>query len=274
MTSDAPAGFEILPPERDGPPVVVHAPHGGTTIPAAVRADLLPDDDGLATELLRMTDHRTDALAQHLVERVGATAFVNRLSRLVVDPESFLDPDEEAMEEVGMGVVYTQTHDLQPLREQDPDGRDRLIRTFFEPYAAALADLVTGMLERKGTCLIVDLHSYPSRRLPYEQGDEQRPAVCVGTDDFHTPSAVVGAIRQAAREHRLDVGLDSPFPGTYVPLRHLGRDRRVTSVMLELRRDTHIDETTGRPNAGYARIERFLGDAVTAATEALEPFRP
>jgi N-formylglutamate deformylase len=266
---DETTGFEIVRPASVGIPVVVHAPHGGTAIPTDVRRELLLDDRELATELLRMTDHRTDELARHLVDDVGATAFVNRLSRLVVDPERFLDPAEEPMEAVGMGAVYTLTHDLEPLREPDGTDRDALVAAYVDPYATALADLVTETVETHGACLIVDLHSYPAERLPYEQGGERRPAVCIGTDADHTPQVVVEAVERAAAEHELDTDRDTPFAGTYVPLAHLGRDRRVRSVMLELRRDTHVDETTGEPHDGYPRIERFLVDAVTAVSGPL-----
>lgn len=266
---DTTTGFAVARPERAGPPVVVHAPHGGTTIPADVRRGLLLDDGALATELLRMTDHRTDALARHLVGDVGATAFVNRLSRLVADPERFLDPATEPMEEVGMGAVYARTHDGRALRDPEATDRDVLVSAYVEPYAGALAELVTEMIEAHGSCLIVDLHSYPSERLPYERGGEGRPAVCIGTDPVHTPPAVIDAVERTAADHGLDTDRDTPFAGTYVPLAHLGRDRRVTSVMLELRRDTHIDEATGLPGDGYEQVERFLSGAVRAAVGAL-----
>ena len=49
-----------------------------------------------------MTDHHTDALFACVLERGGA-ALVNRLSRLVVDPERFPDDEHEPMARVGMG---------------------------------------------------------------------------------------------------------------------------------------------------------------------------
>ena len=257
-------GFAVLPPDGPARPLVVHVPHAGTHIPSGVRDGIVLDDVALAEELRRMTDHRTDVLAAGTAA-VGATRFVNRCSRLVVDPERFLDPDLEEMEAIGMGAVYTATSDRGVLRHPDPAERERLLATWFRPYHAAFTDLVARHLDRDGRCVIVDVHSYPSVRLPYERhADAARPALCVGTHPLHTPSAVRATVRSLAAEAGLEVALDAPFAGTFVPTAHLD-DPRVVSVMLEIRRDTYLDETTAAPHDGERRVAAF----VTAVADAL-----
>jgi N-formylglutamate amidohydrolase len=119
--------------------------------------------------------------------------------------------------------------------------------------------------------VLLDVHSYPSRPLPYEMhADGPRPAVCLGTDPVHTPPSLLDAAR-AAFAPVGPVGTDSPFRGTYVPLRHYRVEPRVWSVMLELRRDTHLAEPAGPPTAGLTAVVRALAvlvDAVTAAARA------
>ena len=216
-------------------PWILHVPHASRRIPAAIRARIRLDDAELELELDAMTDAHTDLLAQRIVERVrGARPwrFVNHLSRLVVDPERF--PDErEVMERVGMGAVYTRTSTGAPLREDDRE----LIATYFEPYSRALADLVDERLAATGRAVIVDVHSFPAAPLPYELHPEHaRPVTCLGTDERHTPAWLLDAAREAFAPLG-SVAVDAPFRGTYVPLRHYGGDDRVTSIMLELRRD-------------------------------------
>ena len=115
-----------------------------------------------------MTDAHTDLLARRISERVNGRrpwSFVNRLSRLVVDPERF--PDErEVMNRVGMGAVYTRTSTGKPLRADNPAHRAELIATLFEPYSRAFADLVDDRLAATGCAVILDLHSYPEDPLP------------------------------------------------------------------------------------------------------------
>ncbi len=60
----------------------------------------------------------------------------------------------------------------------------------------------------------------------------------------------------------------SPVPTS--PLRHLNRDRRVISVMLEVRRDTYCDEGTGAPGPGMDSVRGCIAELVGAAVAARE----
>lgn len=68
-----------------------------------------------------------------------------------------------------------------------------------------------------------------------------------------------------------EIGENTPYSGCYVPLRHYGRDERVTSVMIELRRDVYLtDPRTPHPER-VERIGRALAtliDQVTAQVAA------
>ncbi|GHJ49376.1 hypothetical protein Cs7R123_67180 [Catellatospora sp. TT07R-123] len=248
-----------------GSPVILHVPHAATAIPARVRAGLLLDDAELAAELAAMTDAHTDLIAAYAADaaRLRPWTFANTLSRLVVDPERF--PDErEAMAAVGMGAVYTRTSTGAPLRADDPAAAKLLVRRYFEPYAAAMTELVDARLTATGRAVVVDVHSYPRQRLPYEIGGAHRPEVCLGTDGTHTPSWLVEAARAAFADY--DVAFDSPFAGCYVPLKHYGQDSRVTALMIELRRDVYSAGPGGPPTEGLAGIGAALARLVDACT--------
>ncbi|MFH1331545.1 MAG: N-formylglutamate amidohydrolase [Actinomycetota bacterium] len=250
-------------------PVVVHAPHGGTRIPDEERPLFLLDAPALAEELRLMTDHRTDRLAEAAAD-LGAAAFVNRISRLVVDPERFPDEREE-MEAVGMGFAYTATARGGVLRRLTSDDRARLKARWFDPYAAALERLVGEVRDRFGVCVIIDLHSYPSRALPYERhGNGPRPEVCIGTSAFHTPEWLAGLVEAACERLDLSHARNTPFSGCYVPLSMYRQDESVLSVMLEVRRDVYLDEASARPTDGEARV----GELVAAVVREVGESRP
>jgi N-formylglutamate amidohydrolase len=256
-------GFEIVPGTPDGA-VVLHVPHAARAIPAAERARILLDDAALAAELDDMTDAHTDLIAASAAHtaRVRPWILANRFSRLVIDPERFPDEREEMLA-VGMGAVYTRTSSGEPLRPAAPAHHDALLARYFHPYAQAMTDLIDERLAAAGRAVIIDVHSYPSKPLPYElHADGPRPQICLGTDAFHTPPSLLDAAREAFRPW--EVQLDTPFAGCYIPLRHHRRTPDVSALMIEIRRDTYMTEPGGEPTAELARIASALANLIDA----------
>lgn len=260
--------------------VLLHVPHSSITLTQASRDSLLLSDKELMEELLHMTDTYTDEIAYGISEKIatfqenvaeGNEAYhqvnilVNNLSRLVVDPERFPDEREE-MNKVGMGAVYTHGYKKQRIREDDEDFNNLLIEQYFTPYAQAVEDTVTGLVGTFDQALIVDMHSYSSVALPYElHQDDSRPEICIGADDYHTNKEQVDTLKRIIQFYGYEVAINSPFSGTYVPLKHYGNEKRVSSIMLEIRRDLYMDEKTGvLEPIGYQYLVATLADAIDA----------
>jgi N-formylglutamate amidohydrolase len=252
-----------LTPGSPGSPVILHVPHGSRRITTAARPRLLLDDTALEAELDHMTDSHTAEIAERAAARTTATPwlFSNTHSRLVVDPERFPDEREE-MTAVGMGAVYTRTHDGSVLRNEDPLHTEELLAAHYRPYAQALSDLVDDRLATVGRVVIIDVHSYPSKPLPYElHSDGPRPALCLGTDTFHTPPELTATARSSFA-YCNDVEVNTPFSGCYIPLRHYQQDPRVSGLMVEIRRDTYSREPGGPTHDGIVRIAQSLADLI------------
>ncbi len=243
---------------------MLHVPHGARAVTPAARDGLRVTEAQLEHELDLLTDAHTREIAAAAARDATRTpwTFANAFSRLVVDPERFPD-DTEEMARVGMGAVYTRTAHGEILRDDDPVRDERLLATHFRPYAEAMADLIDRRLAATGRAVILDVHSYQTRPLPYElHRDGPRPAVCLGVDEFHTPSWLVDAARGTFGE---DTGINSPFAGTYVPLRHYRKEPAVTALMVEIRRDTYMTEPGGPPHEGLDLIAERLAALVDAA---------
>jgi predicted N-formylglutamate amidohydrolase len=250
--------FEIVAGDASSP-YVIHVPHSSVTIPEDVRAQLQLDDDALAEELRLLTDANIDELAIRAAGQVTPRPWlcVNRLSRLVVDPERLPD-DHEVMFGVGMGTVYTRTSAGLLLRDDDEQAREALLGRYLTPYAEAMADLVDERISATGQAIVLDFHSYSPRALPYERyQDARRPPVCVGVDFDHTPAALVERVSLACSVLG-EVVVNEPFVGTYIPLRHFGRNIFVTSVMVEIRRDTYLRENGSLDLEGTGRVLEAL----------------
>ncbi|WP_241740780.1 N-formylglutamate amidohydrolase [Streptomyces sp. L2] len=255
------SSFALLPGAPDSP-VLLHVPHAARAIPDGVREGIVLDDAALERELDHITDAYTDRIAEAAAGLAGRAPwrFVNRLSRLVVDPERFPDEREEMLA-VGMGAVYTRTTHRGELRAAGT-APEPLVERYFRPYARAMSEAVAERLAAAGRAVIVDVHSYPAEALPYElHGAGPRPPVCLGTDPFHTPPDLLAAAREAFSVCGR-TGLDSPFSGTYVPLEFYGRDARVSALMVEIRRDLYMTEPGGPAGPGVGVLAAALAALV------------
>lgn len=221
--------------------VILHVPHASTTIPASARSDILLTEAELARELQLVTDVATDTIAVAVAGQAitTPTVFTNQLSRLVVDPERFVD-DREPMAAQGLGAVYRRTQYGAPLRD-DGYNPEPLLTHYYHPYHAALTAVVNDHLARHHRVTIIDVHSYPLERFPSEQAPPQaaRPDICLGTDPFHTPPTLLTAAKEVFTRYGFTWAVNSPYDGTFVPLQHYQRTAAVNSVMVEIRRDVY-----------------------------------
>jgi len=253
-------------------PVIAHVPHGSIFIPEDVRRYIVLSDMDLQRELLLMTDRYTPELFEGIVAS-GGLSFVNNYSRLVVDPERFEDDKDEVMSSRGMGAVYTRTAHQQVLRKDLTEiEKEALLSAYFRPYHKKLECEVQKLRERFGRCLIIDCHSFSSMALPYELDQSSlRPDICLGTDSFHTPNELIASVRSFCEAHGLNVAIDKPFAGTYVPLKYLGKNKSISSIMVEINRSLYMDEITGDKLRSFSEAKRMVDGLVK---EALISFLP
>lgn len=259
------ASFEILGEPEHASGLLAHVPHSSDFVPDTERPGFLLGDLDLKGEGLRVTDHFTDLLYSGALES-GGLMFVNRLSRLVVDPERFRDDADEVMAPMGAGAVYLRATDGAELRRDSPVERERLLQTYFDPYARAMEQAVDRLLARFGRCLVLDCHSFPRTPLRWEiHREAPRPELCLGTDSFHTPASLVAAMETACERQGVGFLRDVPFSGCYVPLKHYRRDASVAAVMIEVRRDLYMNEETGELGPGFEETKGTVGALIEAA---------
>jgi N-formylglutamate deformylase len=229
--------------------VILHIPHSSNAIPAEHKSDFLISDDQIELELLRMTDHYTD----ELFSDVPGVSVIFPLSRLVIDVERFEDDAREPMSQTGMGVIYERTHDRKTMKRQMTYAeREKLIGLYYRPHHEAFELAVERAIDRHGKALIIDCHSYPSSALPYEIFDHStRPEIGIGTDSFHTSCELASKSLLAFARRGFSVALNKPFPGAITPLKYFGIESRVKSIMIEVRRDMYMDESSG------TRLDKF-----------------
>ncbi len=239
-------------------PIIANIPHSSTFIPPEIRNSLLLNNDNLQEELLKMTDRYTDEIFSCVAE-LGGISVIYTYSRLVLDPERFRDDSKEHMAKKGMGVIYTNASNGVTLREINENNRNLLLETLYDPYHNAISNEVQKLLSKFGKCLIIDGHSFPTVPLPYETNhDIQRPKICIGTDQFHTPQYLTEFVLNFFEHNNLPTEINTPFEGCYVPLEFLGKDKRIQSIMIEINRGLYMNEDTGKKNESFDELKDII----------------
>ena len=249
--------------------IVLHIPHDSVRIPDDLRYQFALSDSELANELLKMTDRHTRELFSNGVTQQHIAHA--KVSRLVVDVERFADDTQESMAKAGMGAVYERTHLGCTLRHPiTASERAKLIADWYTPHHELLTKKVENALVLCGKCLIVDCHSFASVPLPHEPDQSpDRPQFCIGTDEFHTPTQLSDYLIHALQREGYTARKDIPFDDALVPMEFYKRDKRVSSVMIEVRRDLYMNEATGEKTCQFMQISQTIHRLLAGCASAL-----
>jgi N-formylglutamate amidohydrolase len=128
------------------------------------------------------------------------------------------------------------------------------------PHHHRLDASAAARLARFGRCLVLDAHSFPTGPLPTQLAFGPSPEIGIGTQPGHTPPALRDLAIDFFRTHGYSVGVDVPFSGAMVPNGCFNREPRLWSVMIEVRRDLYMDESTGERHDGFARTQAVLAE--------------
>ena len=85
-----------------------------------------------------------------------------------------------------------------------------------------------------------------------------RPEICIGTDTFHTSTPLRNQIGRLFSDYNFNVKFNDPFKGSIVPEKFYNKDKRVQSVMIEVRRDLYMDEQTEKKSSNFNEIKNIL----------------
>ncbi len=237
-------------------PLLLHIPHASTGIPDDACGDFVVDRNTLDAELLRLTDRFTDALYGDGFPPAQIVAA--DVSRLVVDVERFADDAHEPCAAHGMGAVYVRTSSGAPLRAISATRRAQLMDQYYWPHHHRLDAMAARALEQFGRCVIIDAHSFPVAPLPTQVDVGDPPEIGIGTDAMHTSAELADVVHTFFTDRGFSVGVNRPFAGALVPNAYYGRDQRVQSVMIEVRRDLYMNERTGDRLPRFADVQRVL----------------
>jgi N-formylglutamate amidohydrolase len=215
--------------------ILLHIPHSSKHIPN--KDSFLLDEVQLNKELLLSTDIATNQIFQ--VDNIKK--FTCDFNRLFCDVERFIIG--ETMDSYGRGLYYTHTIDNKKLRKFDYSDYWDVLTNYFIPYHSNLTDVVQSILNKNGQAIIIDCHSFNDNRLWYEN-DSNRPDICIGIDNFHTPNFLTFYLINHFKKYGLTVETNNPYSGSLVPTKFYQKDVNVQSIMIEINKRLYMTNDT------------------------------
>lgn len=265
--------FRIDRPVTQSTPLVFASPHSGRDYPRNFLEVARLDAAGLRRSEDCFVDELYEgavAAGAPLVSATFARAYCDpNREKWELDPAMFVDvlPDwvntTSARVGAGLGTLarVVASGELIYRRKLLFGEAEFRVRTYWEPYHAALRQLLDDTRKSFGACLLIDCHSMPAQT--YTDG-RKSPDVILG--DAHGTACspqIIRTVESILSDLGFRVRRNDPYAGGYIT-RHYGRPREaVHALQLELARGLYMDEARLTRTAPFTEIQQKLSEFAT-----------
>ncbi len=249
-------------------PVVVEVPHAGIAVDAESMAFTIAPTRSIG----RDADMFVDRLFADAID-LGAALVVAHVSRFVLDlnrgRQDFdgLAVEGGASDNLPRGLVWRTTTEGDPVlgRRLPRSELSRRLDQYYDPYHAALAEILEARRARFGWAILLCAHSMPSqgRRGHADVGTGRADIVPGSRGRTSARSEVIDTVDAEARAASFSVMHDEPYKGGF-STQHYGRPAsHVHAIQIEIARKLYMDEDALTPlEPGFSRTRDFARSVV------------
>jgi N-formylglutamate amidohydrolase len=271
----------VLRPAQQTIPVVFASPHSGRSYPdellAASRLDgqsLRRSEDGFVDELFAAAPEHGAPLLAATFPRAWCDA--NR-EPWELDPAMFADRlpswvnTTSARVGAGLGTIARVVASGETIYRDKLSFADaeRRIRTCWQPFHYALAELIAETRADFGHCLLIDCHSMPTHGHATRSGSRAADFVIGDAHGTACSPRVARMVEVLLVDLGYSVRRNDPYAGGYIT-RHYGRPREgIHALQIEIARELYMDESRIERLPGFVavrhRITRLIAGLAGAA---------
>ena len=214
--------------------IILHIPHSKTEIPFYDGFNM----DYVENETKLLVDYDTDKIFN--IPNVESLIF--EYNRIFCDVER-LDDNDEPLFNLGRGFFYTKTDDGKDLRILDGEVKKRIKEEYYDKHHNKLNNMVEERLNKYGSAVIIDCHSFNPTSLNTDlDKTDDRPDICLGVDEYHTPKWLVNQLKTYFENRNLSVKINSPYSGTIIPLKYYNQNKNVIGIMIEVNKNLYLGD--------------------------------
>ncbi len=262
-------------------PLVLSSPHSGRDYPADFRPlcsdfELRSCEDALVDELLQelpamgvpllLADFPRSYIDVNRAEQDHDLQLVPQNWQKKPQPSEKLKPSERAQQ--GQGLIRRLVRAQVPLYTSKLTAEDinNRIDNYYQPYHAALRDLLEKTHAAFGVVYHLDMHSMPAIAVQ----DIGAPDIVLGDRCGQSCGDVLlDAVKNAFAQSGFSWSYNVPYQGVEI-LRRYGRPQNnVHCLQIEINRKLYFNEDTQQPNAGFAQTKARLTTMLSALASSL-----
>lgn len=280
--------IEVLAPEQLASPFVFASPHSGRRYPSELLRVSRLDRHGLRQSEDCYVDLLFDELpgfGAPFLRALFPRAFVDvNRSRHELDPRMFADALPRTVDArsnrvvAGLGVIpriVADGKDIYGKKLNYFEARQRLTHCY-DPYHAALGDLLNAARRKFGCAVLIDCHSMPSAGVaPFREGDRRIDFVLGDRFGASCAPSLVSLVEASLARMGYHVSRNAPYAGGFVAAAYGRPVDGVHVLQVEINRGLYLDEARLARTAGFeplrADMKALMGDLARIDSAALRP---
>ena len=240
--------------------IIINIPHSATKFPNEFKKRLLVNNKKFKEEMRLLTDSYTDEIFYNK----DCDNLICEYSRLYCDVERFKDDSIEIMAKRGMGVVYEKTTDRKDLIRIDKEYKEGIISSYYDAYHNRLNELADIILKEYDQCIIIDGHSFSEKWAKIvNESKKPYPDICIGYDTEFSNKHLIDELKKCVEKYGFSYEENYPFSGAIVPSTYyLKKDKRITSIMIEINKKIYMDENTSEKKDMFSDIKNMVQEYI------------
>lgn len=255
-------------------PVILSIPHSGTIFPK----EFLKKTELSINELRTSEDPYIDELVAPLIEK-GFCALKLNLSRafidvnrdkIEIDEQMFFDYPQDEMNinsrrsRLGHGVIPRINSENKNIYQEkiSYDEAMERIENVYDVYHKELAELIEKCHKQFGTCLVLDLHSMPSKVCKI-MIDEQQVDFCISNlFEQSAPEKMWKKLGEQLSLFGYRVEYNRPYSGGFITFYYCQPKNNIYTIQIEMNRSLYIDEQTLEKAPSFETLKNHICQSI------------